>query len=258
MEEKDSTEQETSSVVDELTEEQLSAESTEQPETPVSSTPVSESVEQPQAREEALQQKNFKFLREEKERIEREHAQALQRLAAYELQHKNQQQPEEDLEINIGDDDLFEGRHYKKLQKKLQKQEEILKQYQQQMQQTSVETRLHTQFPDFDKVVSAENIKILNKTEPELAQALADTPDFYSKAVSAYKMIKKFGIYNAENYDYEKEIARKNSLKPKPLASVSPQKSESPLTKANAFSGDLTPELKKQLWREMQDILKKG
>jgi hypothetical protein len=35
------------------------------------------------------------------------------------------------------------------------------------------------------------------------------------------------------------------------MASISPQQGDSPLTKANAFAnGELTPELKAQLWKE--------
>jgi len=211
-------------------------------------------IQQQEIQQETTQQKNFRTLREEKEKIERDHAEAMKRLADYEKM--NRQNAEEDLEINLGDDDLFEGKHYKKLQKQLKKQEETLKKYQEQAQLTSTEARLHAQYADFDKVVSPENIKILRETEPELAEALASTPDLYSKAVSAYKMIKKLGIYVKDNYEQDREIAKKNSLKPKPLASVSPQQGDSPLTKVNAFANGLTPELKKQLWREMEEASK--
>ena len=55
----------------------------------------------------------------------------------------------------------------------------------------------------------------------------------------------------------DKRKAQENSAKPRPMASVSPQQGESPLSHANAFANGLTPELQKQLWKEMQDA-KKG
>jgi hypothetical protein len=204
--------------------------------------------------EQTKQQANFKALRLEKERIEREHQEAMQRLAEYEKPKQPQQ--EEDLEINIGDDDLFEGKHYRKLQKQLKKQQDELKKYQEQISLTSTETKLKSQYADFDKVVSEDNIRKLRETEPELAETIASTQDVYSKAVSAYKIIKKLGIYVEDNYSQDREIAQKNSLKPKPLASVSPQQGDSPLSKANAFANGLTPELKQQLWKEMEESAK--
>jgi len=211
-----------------------------------------EKVEIPPA--ETPQQANFRALRLEKERLERENLEAMKKLREYEQAHSNKQQPEEeDLEINLGDDDLFEGKHYKKIQKQLKKQQEMLEQYQKQTRLTATEAKLKSQYTDFDKVVSEDNIRRLREAEPELSEAIASTSDVYSKAVSAYKMIKKLGIYVEDNYGADREIAKNNSLKPRPLASVSPQQGESPLTKANAFANGLTPELRAQLRKEMEE-----
>lgn len=209
----------------------------------------------PEKQPETPQQINFKALRAEKERLEREKEEALLKLKEYEKSKKIPDE-EEDLEINISDDDLFEGRHYKKLQKQLKKQEEILKQYQSQVQLTSTEAKLKAQYADFDKVVNEATISRLREEEPEIADAIASTSNMYSKAVSAYKMIKKLGIYVEDTYQQDKAIVRQNSLKPKTSASVSPQQGDTPLTKANSFADGLTPELKKQLWREMNDASK--
>jgi len=230
--------------------------------------PEEELIEQA-APEEAVQQKteevveqevkdnskesNFRALREKQEQLEKAHKEALEKLKKYETK-----QPEdEDLEINIGDDDLFEGKHYRKLQKQLKKQEETLKNYENQVKLTTTETKLKTQYTDFDKVVSEENIRKLRETEPEIAQAISSTSDIYSKAVSAYKMIKKLGIYVEDNFQEDRNLAQKNAMKPKSVASVSPQQAESPLTRANAFANGLTSELKRELWREMNESSKK-
>jgi hypothetical protein len=52
-------------------------------------------------------------------------------------------------------------------------------------------------------------------------------------------------------------IAHKNASKPKPLASVSPQQADSPLSKANAFANmPLSKEVKNQLHKEMIAAMK--
>ena len=226
---------------------------------PVNEEEITETQEEVVAKPvvETMQQKNFKALREEKERLERENYDVKRKIQEYENMRDQAQQPkEEDLDLNIGDDDLFEGKHYKQIQKQLKKQQEMLEQYKSQVQLTTTETRLKSQYNDFDIVVTKENIKKLREEEPELAETIASNQDVYSKAVAAYKMIKKLGIFVEDNYENDRETVKRNSLKPKPLASVSPQQGDSPLTKANAFANGLTPELKKQLWREMEESSK--
>ena len=221
---------------------------------PVEEKPEVQEEVKPEVPEETAQQVNFKALRMEKERLERENADAMRRLAEYEKQQTAPKEQEEDLEINIGDDDLFEGKHYRKLQKQLQRQQDDLRKYQEQNRATATESRLRSKYSDFDKVLSSENVKRLMDSEPEIAVSISSTKDLYNKAVAAYKMIKKFGIYVEDNYESDRNIAKQNSMKPKPLASVSPQQGDSPLSKANAFAdGRLTPELKRQLRKEMEE-----
>lgn len=196
---------------------------------------------------------NMANLRTAKEKLERENAEILRRLQEYE----SKKETLEDNDIEIGDDELFEGKHYKKIQKQIKAQQDQIKQYESQLKLTSTEVRLKSQFPDFDKVINEENITKLKEAEPEIADAISNTTDMYSKAVSAYKMIKKLGLYVEDNYQPDRDLAIKNSLKPKPLASVSPQQGDSPLSRANAFANGLTPELKKQLWKEMEEAANK-
>ena len=60
------------------------------------------------------------------------------------------------------------------------------------------------------------------------------------------------GIYREDNYSKDRDKAQSNASKPKPLASVSPQQGDSPLSRANAFANGLTDELKSQLRKEME------
>lgn len=166
--------------------------------------------------------------------------------------------PEEaEEEISIDADALVEGKHLSKVNKHIKKLEQQLKQYQQQTALSATELRLKAQYPDFDKVVSRENLESFRIAYPELATTLNASTDLYSKAVSAYTMIKKLGIGEEDPYVEEKAIIQKNAVKPKPLASINPQQGDSPLSRANAFAtGKLTEEMKQALWREMNEIRK--
>lgn len=211
-------------------------------------------------------QKNIRSLREKAdrtERAERERDEMMKRLYAYEQGVKPQvQKPVETEEdylatLGIDADALAEGKHLKPLMKELRSLKNELNQYKQQTQQETMESRLKTRFPDFDKVVSQGNLEMLRSANPELAEAILSTPDQFKQAALAYQMVKQYGIYQEDNFVQDKVLAQRNAAKPKPLASVSPQQGESPMSKANAFANGLTTDLKAQLLREMNQY-KKG
>ena len=200
-------------------------------------------------------QDSWKTLREKADRAERR-AEELERMIM-EAQSK-QPEPEEDLNVSVDDDSLVEGKHLSKVNRKIQNLEKQLKQYEQQSSLSATEIKLKTQYPDFDNVVSADNLNNLRSMYPEIAHTINSSSDLYSKAVAAYTMIKRLGIAPQEDiYKQEKELAQRNAAKPKSLASISPQQGDSPLSKANAFAnGTLTDELKAQMWKEMNQYRK--
>lgn len=199
---------------------------------------------------------NIRQLRDKAERIERERDDAIRRLQ--ELENKLKPTEEDDFSLGLGDTDLAEGKHLVKIQKQMRKQQDELVKAQSQMQSLLVETRLKTEHPDIDKVVTSDNLKTLSELHPELAGVLNSSSDYYSKAKSAYTMIKKLGIHVEDTFAGERELAQRNAAKPRPLASVSPQQGDSPLSRANAFANGLTEDLKKQLFKEMEDAIKNG
>lgn len=220
-------------------------------------------VEEPVAEETPTPKKldnasNIRILRERAERAERaerERDEALKYIREMQNPQKQAQaEAEEDYSINLKDDDLAEGKDIAKIIKRVNYLEKELKKSQQQSSQMTVETRLKMQYPDIEQVLSQENISRLRDEEPELAYTISMNPDLYSQSVTAYKQIKKLGIHKDTSYDAEKEIIKKNVAKPKPVISLNPQQGESPLSRANAFAQGLTPELKKQLAKEMADI----
>lgn len=211
--------------------------------------------QQPEKKEENPAAENFKRLREKSERAERERDEAVRILKEmYAKQEKISDSDDEDFKIN--DDDLVEGKHLSKFQKKIKKLEQQVHNYEQVSDQLRTETRLKSQYADFDKVVNQENIEVLREKYPELADSIANSSNLYNKAVSAYTLIKRLGIAVEDNYSQDRELAQKNSSKPRPLSSVAPQQGDSPLSRANAFANGLTDELKAQLRKEMEEARK--
>jgi len=204
-----------------------------------------------QPERETSKEKNIRALRERAQRadqLERERDELLRMVREQHRAVAPTPPQEEDLEFKLDDNDLAEGKHLSKVQRKIQHLETQL-----------IEARLKALYPDFDRVVSAENVRALSSSYPEIAATLNSSRDLYGKAVSAYTMIKKLGLTQQEDsYSRDREIAAQNAAKPRPLASVSPQQGDSPLSHANAFANGLTPELRKQLHREMVEAMKKN
>ena len=214
--------------------------------------PAEQHVEQQEAKEPSSEERNFAALRKAKDNAERAKDSAERERDAYfkKLQEIDQQQAAAKAAAppkpELGDDDLAEGRHIKELRKEIES-------YKQQMYKTTVETRIKSNFPDFDSVVTTNTVEKLNMAYPELAATLSASGDLYNTAASAYTMIKKLGLYDGRDHESNRETVHKNSTKPRPLSSVSPQQGESPLSHANAFAQGLTPELKKKLAKEVAD-----
>jgi hypothetical protein len=214
-----------------------------QPE-PVQNNPI----KRPSGPQESWKQLREKALAAEKRSTELEAA-----LAQASKQSQQAPQEEEEEEISVDADALVEGKHLSKVNKHIKKLEAQLHQYQQQTVLSATEMRLKTQYPDFDSIVSKDNLESLRLAYPEIAQTINSSSDLYSKAVSAYTMIKKLGINEeSETFDEEKAVIHKNANKPKPSAVLKPQQGDSPLTKANAFAqGPLTDDLKAAMLKEM-------
>ncbi len=202
--------------------------------------------------------KSFREIREAKKKAERERDEYMRRLEELEARQKAATPVEEELEL--GADDLAEGKHLSKVdrraQTKIKELEQRIAKYETRTEEQRAEAQLRAKYPDFDKVVSRDNIELLTEAYPELARSIYSTNDLYTKAVSAYTLIKKFGIHQESPFASEKMVAQKNTSKPRPLTSVSPQQGEGALTRANAFASGLTDDVKAQMLREMNDARK--
>lgn len=209
--------------------------------------PIEEKVESPSA-------KHFKAVRDLKEKAERERDEAIKRAQDLEARYATTQshEPYPD-DIDLGNDELAEGKHLKAVVNELKKIKNELKQYQSQSSSSLIEARLKMEYPDIERVVSKENIEILSAQYPSLAATINASPDLYNKAVAAYTLIKKFGIQPEDLYQEDRARAQYNASKPRSLSSANPQQGDSPLSHANAFANGLTEELKSQLYKEMMN-----
>lgn len=115
---------------------------------------------------------------------------------------------------------------------------------------------LRLRYPDLDQVLSNENLELFEQQEPELAETLtALQGDPIKMRVAAYKMIKKT-LNKDTPPSTEKTKAENNSKKPVSVQSVG-KGSSSAIGNISAFENGLTPELKKQLYKEMQEAIKR-
>lgn len=162
----------------------------------------------------------------------------------------------DDSDLELGNDDLAEGKHIKRVSSKVSKIADDLAQMRKESEDIRMERRLLDEMPDIYKVLSEENIFLLNEHEPEMAEAIRSNTNLYTKSKAAYRAIKNMGIYKEDPYSLDKSQAHKNALKPRPMASVAPQQGDSPLSKANAFANGLTKDLQTQLLKEMEHARK--
>ena len=180
--------------------------------------------------------------------------QELERIASEQQQLINKlTKDSSDDDEDLGSDDLLTVAQAKKLAEKEAKR--IAEQMIKQREAATFEERITLKYPDYNQVVTDSNIEYLKTNEPELAMSLhALAHDPYAQAVAAYKLMKKI---NNPGVDMSKDKKKAESNMQKPM-SVNAVSKSSPIGNAHLFENGLTPELKKQLWKEMQDAMKHG
>ena len=200
--------------------------------------PEEKPVEQPK---ESQKEQNLRILRERAERAERRAAEMEQLMQQQKQQQYQQpqqvQQVEHQEEFRMEDDAYLDGKKFNNyLERKKQedrKQREENQRLQQQILSSLAEQRIRTELPDFDQVVSAENLKNLAAVKGESYQSMMSNPDLYAKAKTAYDMIKGYGL-NEDYSDMNKKIAD-NKSKPRAAASVAPQQADTPLSRVGDY-----------------------
>ena len=209
---------------------------------------------------------NFKAIRESNARLqqeierERQEKQAyLERLARLEDAMQSRSTPPTQEEIDeladIAKDDwttreaaekLAERIAEKKYRQFREEDEKKRLEMERKRQLQELPNKIKSEHPDFDNVVTKENVEYLKANKPHIAASLAATQDPYAQAKAAYDAIKAF-CPNAQVYE-EQQRMEKNASKP---GSLEAAKGTSPLAEAKMFERGLTPELKKKLQQEM-------
>jgi hypothetical protein len=160
--------------------------------------------------------------------------------------------PEEDEFAKLAEDDILTVSQAKKLATKFARQaaEAVIKE----RDASTVDERIQVKFPDFKSTVTRENIETLREIKPRLAESLlkfADDP--YQQSELAYEYIKTYVPQKETGMTKEKQKAMDNSKKPVSVQAVG---KSSPIGQVHQFENGLTPELKAQLYKEMQEIRK--
>jgi hypothetical protein len=218
----------------------------------------------PQPTQDNSPQESWRYLREERERLEKKLEQERnekQELIRYMQSQQNQQQqvqqtPEEE-EYQAPQDEYLEGKHLNKYQQqtklRIDRETKARQESEKRMYEMMVQQQLMMDLPDYRQVFTAENLDKLEKMNPDLAKSIISNPDPLSKRKATYEAIKAFVIPARANEAKEADLrmqaekVTKNFNKPVPTSSTA----SSPLSKANAFSdGTLTDERKTELFED--------
>lgn len=210
--------------------------------------------EQEQQKKGPTLEENIARMRERYEQLQREN----ETMRNHIEQQQKQQQSKKEEEWDISDDDLIEGKHLRKIAQKSKSEMEQIKKEIEAQRILLAEARLKTTMPDYDDVVNDKNVKILIERYPRYAEIIKNiNHDTYEQGSTAYNLIKDLGISRAKEFEGDHAKAQENLGKPRPVSTIA-QQGSSPLSKANAFAGGLTEDLKKQLWQETLRDMKRS
>lgn len=223
------------------------------------------------AKQETSQARNFRELRQQAERAQRERDDLEKRYRELELKVAHKE------DYNLSPDDLVEGKHIAQLVKEQREMKQKLQQYEQQSvqqrQMAQAEANLRAQYQDFDKVVNSNTVELLKERYPDVAESITKMAHDPQMAFDyAYMAIKQRNLSaqpesprgpdpdlsrRSPQAETEAVKAQQNAAKPRPLNTVAAQHTDSPISRMNAFAnGEVSKELQSQLWKEMNDARK--
>jgi len=213
--------------------------------TEIAKEPVIDNAAIEKRAEELYQARNFKTLRSQAEQLAKERDEYRR------LYETSRQTP---LEVDPDDDSYIEKKHLKQTKRQLDEQYAKLAQQQQELQASIIEQNIRSRCPDFETVVTDETLAKLRNEYPEVAATLNSSPDIQSKAIAAYKLIKKLGVHDPV-VEADKALIAKNAAKPRVSATL-PQSGD--LSRANAFERGMTDAEKEEVFRRAQEFAMKG
>jgi hypothetical protein len=210
---------------------------------------------------------NFKAIRSEKERVERENERllrerddAIRYAREYEMRLQQQYPPQQqqvDEFDQLKPDDLVEVKH---VQNKMRQMEAKMAQMEQKNQIGMIESQLKSKYSDFEDVVSQSNLNALKEAHPDIYKTIYTSNDLYSKGSAAYQLIKQFVKAPEENnYSEERSKVVANAARPRNINTLKPQQSTGALDNASLYAkGKAEMDRKKQVYDHMQNFAAPG
>lgn len=224
----------------------------EQPEPAVEVQQQEPEPEEPKPVEDKTQ-RNWRAVREQAERakqLEREAAELARERDYYRQLAEEKKKAAETEYLSSTEERL--AREMEELRRKIAQQEQETQKAKQQAAMSLAEQRLAQDYPDIKKVVTDENISLLQEQYPHLYNSVIASNDIYTVGSAAYEMIIAKGIYKKPKAVSD-AVVQRNTAKPRSASSIAPQATESPISKAHNFMGNsiASEEERKALYREM-------
>ncbi len=138
----------------------------------------------------------------------------------------------------------------KKVQAALEARESIREKERKERERQEYPYRLQQQYPDFQQIISSDNLDYLEYHYPEVARALQRGEDGFDKWEDIYKTVKKF-VPNT-NHKKDANKAENNFNKPKSIATSDVSPTGDVLTPHR-----LSEQKKAENWKRMQRTLNK-
>ena len=214
---------------------------------------------------ERISAKHFKRANQEKELLKRQNEELMRQLEAQrDLSQRYAQQTSNPINPDLPPDDFIidennfaEGKDLKRIVNEMRQLKQEMHQYKQKTALEVTESRLNSEYPDFNKVFTDDNIELFKAEHPDIAESLLNSnAEPYKVAKSVYKAMKQFGIVSEEptrKVTQDRERVQANLSKPRPVASVTARQGNSPLSKAGEYADDeLTEERKAVLRAEVE------
>ena len=221
-------------------------------------TPATETVETQEtvAEQPTIQDTpKFRDLREKDEQIAR--------LVRGINQNPQPAQPNQPVQYKRDPDEILQGKDLQPIIQELEEYKQKVRQFEQYTATEQMRNNLRRQLPDYDEIMTADNLKDLEYADPQIAQALKSSSDFEGASKIAYTLIKSMNIHTQDvlpqkesprNIEYEKQKMKDNLAKPKPASAIG--KSNTPLGELSPYHREQTKEHKDMIWERMQKKLR--
>jgi hypothetical protein len=188
-----------------------------------------------------IQELNLIAMRKKLDEAERRAAEYEARAQQYQqhVQPTQQQQREPEVDdLGVDNEDYVQAKYIKNANKKFSTKLSSTDQKIQQLEEKLAyfEAKVGTDsLKDFEDVVSADNLKTLERLYPDDYQSVISNPSLKARSKTAYNMIKNYGIISSGNPDHIESKLASNKQKPQAAALANPKAPQTPLTRLGDY-----------------------